>query len=51
MIPERLGKALAGVCARLAPLLKLRGSLVQLVLRVQRGLDLHVALHVIGFPS
>jgi hypothetical protein len=51
LIPERLGKALAGVRPRLAPVLKLRGSLVKLMLRVQRGLDLHVALHVIGFPS
>jgi hypothetical protein len=50
LIPERLGKALAGVRPRLAPVLKLRSSLLQLVLRVQRGLDLHGALHVIGFP-
>ena len=43
MIPERLGKALAGVRPRLAPVLKLRGSLVTLVLRVQ---PLHMGVAV-----
>jgi hypothetical protein len=33
---------------RLAPVGKVRRSLVQLVLRVQQGLDFHVDLHVIG---
>ena len=44
-----LGKALAGVRPCLAPVLKLRGSLVQLVLRVQRGFDVHDCLQVITF--
>jgi hypothetical protein len=48
LIPERWGKALAGMPPRLAPMLKLPGSLVQVVLRVQRGLKLHGDLHVIG---
>ena len=51
LIPERVGKALAGMRPRLAPVLKLPGSLVQWVLRVQGGLDFHVDLHVIGLLS
>lgn len=51
VIPERLGKSLAGMRPRLAPVLTLPGSLVQLVLRVQRGLDRHGDLHVIGLLS
>jgi len=37
-----------GVRPRLAPVGKLARSLVKLVLCVQRGLDLHIHLHVIG---
>lgn len=51
LIPERVGKALAGMRPRLAPALKLPGYLVQLVLRVSGGLDLHIDLHVIGLPT
>jgi hypothetical protein len=51
LIPERLGKALAGMRPCLAPVLKRPGSLVQLVLRGQRGLDFPVDLHVIGWLS
>jgi hypothetical protein len=48
LIPERWRTALAGMPPRLAPVLTLRGSLVQWVRRVPGGWKLHGALHVIG---
>ena len=51
MIPERLGNAFARCGARLAPVLKLPSQLVELMFGVQRGVDIHDRLHVIGFLS
>ena len=48
LVPERLGKAFAGMRPQLASMLKLPGLLVQGVLRVPWGLDLHGDLYVIG---
>ncbi len=51
MLPELLGNALVGVRPRLAPVRKLAGQLVELVVDMQRGRDRHNSLQIIGFMS
>ena len=46
--PALWGNRTVGGRPRLAPVGTLARELVQLVLRVQRGLNLHIHLHVIG---
>ncbi len=51
VLPELVGNALVGVCPRLAPVRKLAGQLVELVVAMQRGCDRHHRLQVLGFFS
>ena len=51
MIPELVGNAFIGVRPRLAPVRKLRGQLVELVVAMQWGCARHAGLPVIRFMS
>jgi hypothetical protein len=51
VLPEFVGNPFRGVRPRLAPVRKLRGQLVELVIAMQWGRDRHAGLPVIGFMS
>ena len=49
LLPEALWNAFGRMRARPTPVLKLASQLVELVIGVQRGVNLHDGLHVTGF--